>query len=268
MAKPNSFKMPTLVNVTNVTDISPELRRITFSAPELAGFPTDCEGAHIKIFLPHSGQEKPELPTMTENGPVWLPEQKRPIARSYTVRYIRPEQQEIDIEFVLHGDQGPAGQFAQNVQMGQYISISQPRPLNTAFTQHNYLVGDNTAFPAIAAQLETMAKESDGHVFLYAKDESAKIALTAPENITVHWFIGERKQQYAELVAAFRQLILPQEQVYFWLAGENDLVVELRNYLRRERQYDKSMIHAVPYWRHGVKEEDYHDVRHQVMDDI
>lgn len=267
MAKPTSFNMPTLVKVTRFTDISSELRRITFTAPELANFPADCASAHIKIFLPHPGQKKPTLPTMTENGLVWPTGEPKPIARSYTVRYIRPEQQEIDIEFVLHGDHGPASLFAQNVQIGDAISLSQPRPINTAFTLHNYLVGDNTAFPAIAAQLETRAKDSNGHVFLYAKDDSAKIDLIKPDNMTIHWFIGERKQQYAELIATFKQFVLPQDHVYFWLAGENDLVVELRNYLRKERQYDRTCISAVPYWREGVKEEDYHNIRHHVMDE-
>ena len=267
MAKPASFKRPALMKVTKFVDISSDLRRITFSSPELAYYPVDCAAAHIKIFLPHPHQEKPVLPTITENGPIWPTGEQRPIARSYTVRYIRPEQHEIDIEFVLHDAHGPAGLFAQNVQPGQYIAISYPRPLTTSFAQHNYLVGDNTAFPAIAAMLETMPKTSQGHVFLLAQQESAQIALIKPEKVTIHWFTGDRKQQTAELISAFKQLTRPEEQVYFWLAGENDLVVALRNYLRRERQYDKTMISAVPYWRQGVKEEDYHDTRHQVMDE-
>lgn len=53
---------------------------------------------------------------------------------------------------------------------------------------------------------------------------------------------------------------------FFWLAGEDRIVVQLPRYLRRELNVERSQLYAVPYWREGLNEEDYHQKRHDVMD--
>lgn len=261
-------KAPNLVQITAITDITPELRRITFSSPALHDYPAQCPAAHLKIFLAHQGQDKPDLPTLTEKGPVWTEGKIKPIVRSYTARYIRPELGEIDIEFILHGDEGPASQFAQRAKIGQYIGITYPGgPCLLSRYRHYYLVGDNTALPAIASLLETMPEQSAGHVFILLNEESGKLELTKPENVQIHWFIGESEFQTERLIAEFKKHTLPKDDVYFWLAGENNLVVKLRNYLRKECDYSKEYLYAVPYWRKGSNEEQYHRQRHVVMDE-
>jgi NADPH-dependent ferric siderophore reductase len=260
-------KSPILVQVKDFIDVSLELRRITFYGSGLKNYPSSCTAAHLKIFLPRADQLKPTLPERGEKGPVWPEDAVKPAVRTYTVRSIRPELHEIDIEFVLHGDSGPASRFAAQAKAGQYIGISfpgGPSPLDQF--QHNYLVGDNTALPAIAAILEAMPKQSQGDVYILLNNANAQIELVKPDNIKLHWFIGEHEQQTQHLIASFKSTPLELDNSYFWLAGENDLVIELRNYLRREKDVAKERLYAVPYWRRGSAEEQYHKQRHQVMD--
>lgn len=54
------------------------------------------------LFLPLADKERPDLPTLTENGPRWAADARRPIVRTYYVRAVRPERAEIDIEFAIH----------------------------------------------------------------------------------------------------------------------------------------------------------------------
>ncbi len=61
--------------------------------------------------LPLAGQTQPDLPTLTENGPRWAADAVRPIVRTYSIRAVRPEQAEVDIEFAIHDHQGPAVDF-------------------------------------------------------------------------------------------------------------------------------------------------------------
>jgi NADPH-dependent ferric siderophore reductase len=49
-------RAPYLIEVAAVRDITPHLRRITFSAPDLRYYPAQAAAAHIKIFLPLAGQ--------------------------------------------------------------------------------------------------------------------------------------------------------------------------------------------------------------------
>lgn len=261
-------KSPVLVQVKSITDITPQLRRITFCSPALRDYPAECPAAHVKIFLPRDGQLRPDLPTFGEKGPIWPENAIKPLLRTYTVRYVRPEAEEIDIEFILHGDNGPAAQFAQNAQAGEFIGVSYPAKTSPIGQyRHCYLVGDNTALPAIASLLESLPKQTGGHVFILLNRETDKLQFAKPDNVQIHWFIGDVQSKTDELIAEFKTLLLPENDVYFWLAGENNLVVELRNYLRREREYNKEFIYAIPYWRRGESEEQYNRRRHEVMDE-
>lgn len=70
------------------------------------------------------------------------------------------------------------------------------------------------------------------------------------------------------MITQFCALNLLMEASTFWLAGEDSMVVKLRRYLRRERGCERQQLYAVPYWREGLNEEDYHHKRHEVMDNI
>ena len=51
------------------------------------------------------------------------------------------------------------------------------------------------------------------------------------------------------------------------VAGENSLVLTVRDYLRTTFKLPKALLYAVPYWRNGQDEEGYHQQRHTIMDE-
>lgn len=117
---------PRLVQVKKIVDTSPHLRRITFHSPTLENYPSNCAGAHLKVFLPLPNQTQPELPVLGEKGPIWPAADIRPVVRTYSVRAVRPEQGEIDIEFALHDHSGPAVNFARHAKAGDWLGIPIP----------------------------------------------------------------------------------------------------------------------------------------------
>lgn len=58
------------------TDVTPNLRRITFTADSLDTYPADCEGGHLKLFIAKDAPNPPALPVLSDKGPVW-PEDNR-----------------------------------------------------------------------------------------------------------------------------------------------------------------------------------------------
>ncbi len=40
----------------------------------------------------------------------------------------------------------------------------------------------------------------------------------------------------------------------------------LKDFIRRDKGYERGQIYAIPYWRFGFNEEGYHAERHHVMD--
>ncbi|MBS0057818.1 siderophore-interacting protein, partial [Yersinia sp. Marseille-Q3913] len=242
---------------------------ITFESPALHNYPPQCGGAHLKVFLPLAGQTQPELPVPGEKGPVWPAANVRPIVRTYSVRAIRPELCEIDIEFAIHDHHGPAVNFARNARPGDWLGITNPGGPETLLpaATYRYLVGDPSSLPAIAALLESLPADAKGHAIIRVNTPQDVLDLIKPAGVELSWVIGGTEKTQ-EVITQFCALNLSMEESAFWIAGEDSLVVQLRRYLRREKGGDRQQLYAIPYWREGLNEEDYHHKRHQVMDNI
>ncbi len=114
--------------------------------------------------MPLADQTQPDLPTLTENGPRWAADAVRPIVRTYSIRAVRPEQAEVDIEFAIHDHRGPAVDFARQAKIGDKIGISNPggpKPMLPA-ADFYCLAGDPSSLPALAALLENLPQHSAG----------------------------------------------------------------------------------------------------------
>ncbi|KAA9001302.1 siderophore-interacting protein [Affinibrenneria salicis] len=259
---------PRLVQVKAIRDITPGLRRITFSGENLHDYPPDCESWHLKILLPHAGQLKPDLPTLTPQGPQWREGETPPFIRTYSVRAFRPAQRELDIEFAIHdGDGGPALSFARRAQPGDWIGISNPGGPDPMLPTASYyfMAGDPTSLPAIAALLEKMTPDAQGKAVIRVDKECDIQPLNKPAGIEIVWLCGDISLT-DRLTAIFTSWPLPETDATFWIAGEDQMIKTLRRYLRRDKAVDRQRVYAIPYWRRGYNEERYHDLRHEIMD--
>ncbi len=272
MAHPTGFRpvQPRLIQVKRITDLSPHLRCITFHSDTLHDYPADGRhAAHIKLFLARPGQKAPTLPTVGERGPQWPEGEERPVVRTYTLYAFRPELGEVDVAFALHDHGGPAVTFACNAQPGDSVGITQPggpHPMLPASSAY-YLAGDPSSLPAIAALLGALPPDATGHAVIRIDSEADRLPMTAPNGLSVHWVVGSTASTDT-LLQQFHAVTrdIDASRAFFWLAGEDRIVVQLRRYVRRELKAERNQLYAVPYWREGLNEEDYHQKRHDVMD--
>jgi NADPH-dependent ferric siderophore reductase len=163
---------PRSLQVRRAELVTPHMRRITLAGDDMAGFPVGSDGAHIKVFLPRPGQDRPVLPTLGPKGPVWPPPEQRPITRTYMVRRFDATAGELDIDFVLHDDAGPASGWAARAKPGDFIGIAGPGGPDRAVMGADWhlLAGDLSALPAIAATLETLPAAARGFAFIEVPD--------------------------------------------------------------------------------------------------
>lgn len=154
--------------------LSPSLCRLVFGGDDIAQMQTLGPDQRVKLFFPAPDGSLPRLP----HGAHWgearrnLPDEQRPPMRTYTLRDLRREAGELDIDFVLHGVNGPASAWATTARPGDRLQIVAP---NLAFegdpggyewkppanARSILLVGDETALPAIAGILEALALRPD-----------------------------------------------------------------------------------------------------------
>lgn len=155
--------------VVRTTQISPTFLRVTFTGDDFADFAPNGADQRIKIIFPMPDGGVASFPHFVDDSwyQFWraLPENERNPMRTYTVRASRPEAQEVDVDFAIHPDAGPATTWAATAQRGDSVVIIGPNRLHTGDTggvewrpsadaRRLLLVGDETSAPAICAILE------------------------------------------------------------------------------------------------------------------
>lgn len=265
MAKPTPKRTPPrLLTVVKTERLSAVMQRLTFGGESLKGFPTDQNGAHIKLFFRKKHQEKLVLPTLSANGVVWPEAHQRPIARTYSVRRYCPDSQTLQVDFVLHGHDSPASGWAAKAKPGDTIGLAGPGgpdPLLAPAEQH-LLTGDLSALPAICALTEQLPESAQGHVLIDIENDNHRLPIHAPKGISVHWVLRTHPNA---LLDAVKALFLGKNLSAF-IAGENASVVAIRDHLRSKYGLKKRELYAIPYWHRGQDEETYHQERHRIMD--
>ncbi|WP_097459429.1 siderophore-interacting protein [Mangrovitalea sediminis] len=243
-----------LLQVARTETLSPRLRRITLTGDDLAGFTSASFNDHIKLMFPLPGQEKPVLPMAGPNGPVFPEDSPRPPARDYTPRRYNAERQELDIDFVLHGD-GPASTWAATAKPGDYVGTGGPRGSLVIPAEYDWhlLVGDETALPAIARRLEELPEGKPVFVIAEVADSAEHIGFDTRTQLEALWVDRDSIEPgtHEDLEQAVRRFALPEGDGFIWAAGENSAIRAIRRHLVGERGFDKTRIHAASYWKRG-----------------
>jgi NADPH-dependent ferric siderophore reductase len=117
---------PLRATVSQRTQLSPHLVRVTVTGPALAGFAYPGPASHFKLLLPAPGTGELILPTPGDDGLVSFDPAAPLIMRTYTARAFRPEVNEVDIDVFVHGD-GPASTWAATARPGEEIAVTSPR---------------------------------------------------------------------------------------------------------------------------------------------
>ncbi|WP_134731344.1 siderophore-interacting protein [Amycolatopsis nivea] len=207
-----------------------------------------------RLFFPREGQRRLRLPTASSNR--WLAQHmlmsaaSRPWVRNYTIRAARPG--EVDIEFAVHGDGGPASQFAENARPGDEVGI-----LDEGITYlppegvTQLLLADESAIPAALAILESSpGLRATVLLEVGARDDIQTVDV--PLGAEVQWLVREDDRLPGRLALdVLGQLDLSDPPGYTWVAGESGLATGARRFLTRERRVPKQAISFQGYWKHG-----------------
>jgi NADPH-dependent ferric siderophore reductase len=258
--------------VVRTKHLGPTMLRVTFAPATPAGFDTlACGGLdqRVKLFLPHPGQVEPVVPV--DAGDDWFAAWRatdpdvRAVMRSYTVRAQRHDPAEVDVDFALHGDTGPASAWALRARPGDRVLLLGPvaadnggvdfRPPDD--TDGVLLFGDETALPAVAAVLSSLAPGTPVRAWLEVPQPEDVTDLPTAADAEVTWLVRAHDHRPRADVAlgALRTADLPGTAPYAWVAGEAGTVKALRRHLVRERGLAKHHVTFTGYWRLGATDD-------------
>ncbi len=245
------------LTVTRVRELTPRMLRVSFGAPAgLVHWPDQ----QLKLCFPRGGSLN--LPASDGDDMRWyqefmaIPEDSRPWLRSFTVRRHDPARGELDIDFVLHGDAGPAVRWARTAAPGQVLGRYGPsEAYRTRLREGDWYLfaGDETALPAIGSLLESLPAAARALVLLEVADPAEAPQLSTSDATDVCCLF---RSAGASLVDAVRALAFPDGAVSAWLAGEAGQVRAVRRHLVGERGVPKRSIAFTGYWRRRLTQDD------------
>lgn len=241
-----------LLEVTEVTDITPLMRRISLKG-DMEGFASPGHADHIKAFFFPAGVE----PMLAPIGPrgAEFPEGKRPEMRDYTPRFFDVEAGTIDLEFVLHGD-GPASSWAAQAAVGQKLVIGGPRGSVVVPTTYDWylLAGDETALPALARRIEELPAGAKVVAIIEVADaaEEQDFATAADLDLTYVHRDGAAAGTTDLILNAIKAAEFPEGVAYAYIAGESQMSKAVRVHLTDERGFNPEYVKAAGYWLLGT----------------
>ncbi|WP_433186299.1 siderophore-interacting protein [Actinoallomurus sp. CA-150999] len=255
------------LHVVRTRSLGPSMVRITFGGERLTALAAGGRDQRFKLFLPHPHQDAPVVPV--DAGEEWFARWRemdpavRAVMRSYTVREQRRAPDELDVDFALHGDGGPASRWAAQALPGDRVVVLGPTtPDNGGVdfrpppgTDWVLITGDETALPAVAGILAWLPAGTRAQVWLEVPHAADVRDLPTEADAEVTWLVRDGAAP-GLVLDAVRAATLPAGTPYAWIAGEAGGVRALRRHLVGERGLDRRAVVFTGYWRRGATEED------------
>ncbi|QKV65289.1 siderophore-interacting protein [Pseudomonas sp. 43A] len=225
MASANPYQLFDVI-LHRKTLLSPHMMRITLASPAVKEMATWAPDQRVKLFFPAADGS----PARLAQGEGWYARFKamiadrRPAMRTYTIRHLRAEQGEVDIDFVLHGETGPASRWALRAQPGDSMQILAPDRRFSAQDAGGFewkppqtlkqvlLVADGTALPAamgILDELAAMAEPPLTQAFFEVDSVEDMLAVPDWAGLMVQWLVRDQASAGTLMVAAVQKAVAP-----------------------------------------------------------
>lgn len=239
--------------------LSENFLRMTIGGPELADFEYQGWDQCFRLFFPRPGQSDLRMPTFAGNG--WIaqyylmPIKTRPTVRNYTVRALRRDVGELDVDFVVHGD-GPAATWAAAAKPGDPVGLFDEGTMYSpnAEAAWQVLAADESGLPAAAAIAEQTPDSLPTVVYAEVPTDDDVLPLAVGPHVTVRWFprndhdripgsLLHEELTRTELPGSGRGSVL--------LVGESAFATGVRRHLVNSLGVPKADITFFGYWKHG-----------------
>ncbi len=244
----------------NRTYITPNYIRITLENEFVSDYKQATIGVNNKIFIAPEGVDKVYLPEFDAEKLDWKPVAAAlaPHRRTYTHRGINIEKNEIYIDFVAHGDEGPASAWAIHAPIGAELGVVMRKEPHTLYEKADWylLVGDATAIPVLAAILEDLPKTARGIAIIEVETAEDIQQIETESQVEIKWIINPTPGQDSTLASEVKHIVsdLSEPSKFAYVAAEFTSVKDIRTLLRKEHQWNSEELHAYSYWKYGKSE--------------
>lgn len=256
------------MTVVRTLQLTPTLRRVVFGGD---GFDEFAErdlalngGAftdkYVKLVFLADGFDYPE-PLNLEQVRETMPQEAWPVLRTYTIRKVDHQAREVVVDFVIHGDEGFAGPWANAAQPGDVLHLRGPSGAYTPDPTADWhlFVGDEAGLPAISSALEALEPGAQAVAFVEVNGPDDELPLTTEADLEMHWLHrGSAGPGTTTLLDdAVRAWPWRDGRAHVFVHGESALLKSVRPYVLNDREVPRSDASISGYWRRGTTEEGF-----------
>jgi NADPH-dependent ferric siderophore reductase len=226
-----------LLTASAIEDITPHMRRVTFTSPDLSDFVSLGVDDHIKLLI--------------EDG-----------AGGHTMRDYTPRRYDnaactLIVDFALHEATGPATAWALNAKVGDTLLIGGPRGSAIVPTSFDWflLVGDETALPAMGRWLEELPAGKRALSIGVVDNAGEMQKFDTATDWTGEWVCRDTagKDDIASVKAAIDRLLPREGDGFVWIAAEAQVARALRAHLMEAHGQNPKWMKAAGYWVKGAE---------------
>ena len=254
--------------VERIERLTPRMVRIVLGGPGLASYrPTDFTDQYVNVLIPpdDAPYEVPfDVDEARDSG-------HRPAGRRYTIRRWDPEVREVTIDFVVHGDVGSTGRWANRASVGDLLQFAGPSGGYAPDPDADWylMAGDESAIPAIAASLEVAPAGRPALAVLLVDGAAHELALDTDADLTTTWVHrADHDDPSAAFVDAVVGLTFPTGRVSAFVHGEATETRAVRKHLLGDRGLDRADLSVSPYWRRGDTDEAWRAVKREWIAEV
>ncbi|WP_404473328.1 siderophore-interacting protein [Microbacterium aerolatum] len=230
------------VTLTAREQLAPNYVRVRLEGDDLFGFTSLGSDDHMRLFFPD------EMPDSLE-------ELRTAPSREYTP--LVWDENWLEVEFAVHGDEGIAARWAATAPLGSQIGVGGPRgsAVITGTPGSWFLAGDETAIPAIR-RFAALIGDQPARIVIEAHGAEDEIEIDAP--VKVEWLHRGDEPAGSALISFLDGLgesDATGSDPFVFVAAEQSVVKPGRALLAR---WGVSTDHATVkgYWKRG--EAEYH----------
>lgn len=256
------------VTVTANELIAPNLRRLTLSSPEFRELELTGPDEFFGLLMPQPGHDFQPFDTAGRNiraAVADIDETVRPGLRWYTVRHLRQDEGEIDVDVVMHDDHpGPGASWVSQVRPGATAGVWLCNAIWIRHAERPLFVADPSAVPALLTVLEftddhhpddlaryhlvVVAHSPDDLESGLAEDWSDRVASLQ----IIYTTPGMESEAVATHLREAAESGHPSAAVeYVWASGEVGMTKTVRGIAVDEWNVDTAFVDWVAYWIEG-----------------
>ncbi|WP_162558735.1 siderophore-interacting protein [Robertkochia solimangrovi] len=244
--------MKGLLQVKRMERLTPNYVRIVLEGNDLVKFREARAGDNNKLLIPPAPEVEFELPdSPREKGEGF-------VIRTYTLRKLDFEKGEMLVDFVMHGDNGPASLWASRAQPGHKIGVYMKVKTKPLFQKADsyLLIGDHTALPVISVILEDLPATATGRAVLEVHSEEDKLHLKKPAGMEIKWVINSNPEDGSVLAESVKAYNIHNGIHWFVMAAaEYRTIKVIQEFLKNSSAIERKQWYAYSYWKSGVAED-------------